>query len=138
MIGNTPLINRLKVTDMPLILNEPQPSVPDIGALYLYRGRRYRVTGWACIQEPQSLVEEDIEDMELADLLRMPCGGAGKEPQYRWCTRREATHVTGAGICGCRAPIDQIEVIGMVPWSADSIAQEREKAERRGALGLAL
>lgn len=108
---------------------------PDVGALFTYRGNQYRVNGWICPVEPKEPAGDDPVDLLITELLAEIRATEPQETKYRWCTRAEATHVTGSGVCGCRAPIGEIEVTGMVAWSAAEIAEARASAERRASLG---
>lgn len=108
---------------------------PDVGALFTYRGNKYRVNGWICPIEPKELADDDPASRLIEELLAEIRGSEPQETKFRWCTRAEATHVTGSGVCGCRAPISEIEVTGMVAWHPAQIAESRASAERRASLG---
>ncbi len=47
-----------------------------------------------------------------------------------WCAKREATHVTGAGVAGCIEKISDIEITGRVSWDEETIQREVQQHER--------
>ncbi|MHA2062922.1 MAG: hypothetical protein ACXABY_00930 [Candidatus Thorarchaeota archaeon] len=99
--------------------------VPDVGAKFTYKGRKYRVTGWCRVRKPKQLPL----DVDWLDQVLEP---DPNETTYEWCLRKEATHVTGAGIAGVRAPVKDIKVTGMVNWPEEHLKSERRHANTLG------
>lgn len=101
---------------------------------------RYRVTGW------MRLLPWEANEFEKALTGALP---GEHDPFWAdfysdrqilgqrlvWCRREEATHVTGAGVSGCIAPLSKIIVTGRVPWSKEHIDQERDWALSLAARG---
>ena len=80
--------------------------------------------------------------MRLAELDRMKTGNplldicmeaACKEDGKLvvWCSREEATHVSGYGLAGCIAPLEKIKVTGSLAgwWSKELIEDHRKAAQ---------
>lgn len=106
---------------------------PSVGAIFAFRGRRYRVSGWArtCARPtPDASDPESWLDVLLYDIATEREGA-----RHRFCMRREATHVIGTGVAGCVAAIREIQVIGMVDWSVGQLRGAHQAAEQRGRAG---
>ena len=93
------------------VLEMPSQLAPDVGECFEYDphgeiamgfDRSYRVAGWVRLE------------------------GSAKFH----CTREEATHVIGKGVCGVVARVSKIRMVGRVSWS-----EELLEAERRRVLG---
>ena len=46
-----------------------------------------------------------------------------------WCSREEATHVSGSGVSGVIARIEDITVVGTVNWNEEAIDKLRASAD---------
>lgn len=127
-------------------------GVPPVGALFDWDGGRWRVTGW--LRELPEPTFDDVDEPWIREFLleiraetvaretapRMSWNEvAGRwtfwaqlEPNKRWewVARESATHVSGAGTCGCIAPVAEITVTGMVDWPDELL----EDAERRARM----
>jgi hypothetical protein len=42
------------------------------------------------------------------------------------CTREEAQYVSGTGVSGCIARIEDVEIVGLVKWKKHDILKERK------------
>lgn len=82
-------------------------TIPAIGRIFEYNGRRYRCSGWMSIQ---TIFRRD---------------------RISWCTQEEAQAVTGSGVAGCIAPISEITLLEMVPWSDEMIQEAHDSAVNR-------
>lgn len=121
---------------------------PDVGALVEYgldgfnQGPgRYRVDGWLRVAPvPPPADPTDFHAM-LADILFYGCQElpvTSRSPEtgkarMQFCLRSEATHLSLSGVGGAIAPIAECKVTGMVPWSAEHLAEARASANRHGA-----
>lgn len=45
-----------------------------------------------------------------------------------FCLREHAEYVEGVGVCGVTVPVEDVVVTGRVPWSADTIEDDRRYA----------
>lgn len=120
-------------------MNSPIQA-PDVGEIFEY-GRpnlysfshRYRVTGW---MRAKPWVANDYEKALTGALegehnpfwIDFYSEQVILGQRMVWCKREEATHVTGAGVSGCIAPLTKIKVIGRVRWSEEDIDRERRWA----------
>ncbi len=130
------------------ILQAPQEA-PEAGAVFEYgldsfgkSPARYRVTGWMRQRAPKM----DAVDFAASGALPTEYGGLGAlwasecvreileeegakrcEPM-EFCLREFATHVSGAGIAGCIAPLSRIKVTGMVAWDEGALRQAQAHA----------
>lgn len=92
----------------------------------------YRVTGWMKLVDPEVLKIEQRKLFKHDFLSDILIDSAQKEDGkiMMWCTREEATHVTGSGVCGCIVPIKDIICDGYVKWDKETIDNARESALR--------
>lgn len=90
----------------------------------------YRVTGWMKMVEPEVLKVEQAGMFKHDILNEILIDSAQKRDGklMMWCTREEATHVTGYGVCGCIVPIADIICDGYIAWSKEQIDEARVSA----------
>jgi hypothetical protein len=88
-------------------------TVPDIGDRFAYDGRTYRVSAWIK-PAPRRLWSRDL--------------GPDNCP-LMFCAREEAIYVNGSGVCGAIVRVADVEVIGRVGWSEETLQSERLSAE---------
>lgn len=103
---------------------------PAIGSLFEYNGRKYRVNSWLCVAKAPRVKEDLLENMlteVLYESARLIDG-----QRLRHCLQDEATHVSGSGVGGCIAPIDQITITGIVAWPQEHIDEAEQSAIRLG------
>jgi hypothetical protein len=110
--------------------------IPEVGALVDYGTNGYgdgpahwRVNSYMRVAPEPEVGTKDWIDEILFEAAQK-CGPEKKRMQ--WCLPNEATHVALSGICGTIARISEIKVTGMVPWSEQALADEREHARRLG------
>lgn len=126
--------------------------VPDVGEIFEYCGRdarreprRYRVKGWLRLRPWRADAFEmamsgalcgefgcpgdDVAARVIADLLQED---GPRPPVLEHCLRQFATHVIGCGVCGCRAPIDRIRVVGKADLPNEVLLGERDRAIKQG------
>lgn len=116
---------------------EAVPLRPVPGARFEYEGRNYRLNSFLCevSQEPagQDLLSQLLAEIEAEEEAELAPGV--RRVRLRWCLPEEATYVSGSGVAGCIAPIDEITVVGMVPWPAAELAELEASALRKGQAG---
>jgi len=110
--------------------------VPDIGDIIQRKvdeeremgfDRKWRVTGWLKAVPLEALLTGDF----LKDVLLETASRAEEIGMVMvWCTRQEATHVSGSGVAGCLLHISEVEVVGRVNWTEDQIESERHSHMR--------
>ncbi len=90
--------------------------------------------------KPKDIVDEIIHDIIALELINeklsreeqgLPCS---RRFRYQWCKRDEATHVNLRGVCGCIAPIDEVEIIGPC-WNEEKTDEEIKRYETFPLLG---
>ena len=96
---------------------------------------RYRVSGWMKLVDPEALKAEQAKLYRpgvgaLLNGILIDSASKKDGKLMMWCTREEATHVTGTGVGGCTVPIDEIECHGYVNWDQETIDKARESALR--------
>lgn len=98
---------------------------PDVGAVFEYKGAKYRCKGWLRPADPPKPgpAWNDFLDEILYDAAYQREG-----VRFRWCHRHEATHVAGSGVAGCLAEIARIRVTGQAQLPADVLESERARA----------
>lgn len=104
------------------------------GTLFRYKGQQYRLDGFLREmpqQEPalgflETLLAEIAAESQRPGRLRL---------RLRWCLPEQATYLSGSGVCGCVAPISEVEVVGVVSWSKQALTAHHLAAVRRGQLG---
>lgn len=100
---------------------------PAIGTVFKFidnrlHGGSFRVTGYLCeMPKPSGNWIDDL----LYDTQQKING-----KKLMFCRREDAEFVSGAGVCGCVAAIDKIEVIGRVSWSSEEIKESEDMALR--------
>lgn len=91
----------------------------------------YRVTGWMKMVDPEALKKEQsrlYKNSMLNDIL-IDSAQTRKGKLQMWCTREEATHVTGYGVCGCIVAVEDIECdYEYIAWSKEQIDEARVSA----------
>jgi hypothetical protein len=107
---------------------------PDIGSLFDYNGRQYVVIGWARKFVRPPYTGEDLAERLIEELLiEEESLGLFRFATMQCCLREEATHVLGRGVCGCLAPISEIQVTGMAQWIPEHLEYQQNRAAERGA-----
>ena len=126
----------------PASLTVPKFPAPDIGTTFDYQGSSYRVDCWLKAMLDQSditmamISKKAMEVGELSpDLIDMILASTQRKLGPRnekliGCTREEAEYVSGVGVGGCLAPIEEIKITGRVKWPAHIIDECREQALR--------
>jgi hypothetical protein len=111
---------------------------PDIGALFTWKGERYRVTAYKKPIPPERVPPDEKELCEMSLSTSGFMSGfltrvmyEARDGDYLWCSRQEATHVSGYGLLGCIAPIEEITVTGNVSdcWSEEAMKSSQRHAE---------
>lgn len=121
-----------------MALDADLTEIPEVGALFMYRGRRYLLTSYLCERErptfdPSSLVDQVL--LELEEEEDRAIGAGNRRIKLRYCLPREAMFVTGSGVGGCIAPLREIEVVGMVDWDEELLSQRRASVLKDGQEG---
>lgn len=98
---------------------------PAFGAIFVHEGRRYRVKGFMKPATPP-------QDPDSLEAILFETAREFTEDQVRLerCPRNEAVYVSGAGVAGCIVKITDIEVVGMVPWDPEFLAQQEQSSRR--------
>lgn len=92
-------------------------QTPNITDCFTWNGSRYRATAYL------KTVTVELSPM-MARILKRT-----HSTQEVFCVREEATHVCGAGVAGCCAPVGEItDVRPMEGWSQGAIDEERATA----------
>jgi len=105
---------------------------PEVGALFNYQGRGYRLTAYLkrmAPPEPPAGERDPLRDL-LTQILydtQQKCGPDNERLVF--CDRLEAEYACGAGVAGCIARLTDIEVTGMVDWDEPLMQQAREHAQ---------
>ena len=107
------------------------------GARFLYKGHSYRLNTYMCEVAKTipdcPIIAGLVAQWEAEDEAEVPAGM--RRIKLRHCLPAEATYVSGSGICGCVAPISEIEVVGLVRWSTVDLIEHQERALQRGREG---
>ena len=112
---------------------------PDVGALVEYGldsfGRepgKYRVESWLCRADAPHKPAK-----ELLGLLKTGEATSYRAQGWRWCLRKDATHLYLYGVAGTVAPIEKVKVTGHVSesWSTKLVEEHRQTAIRLGQWG---
>lgn len=87
-------------------------QAPDLGDVFKYKDRTYRVDGW------------------LKPSPDRPFGRkAGPDDcPLEFCSRKDAVYVTGYAVCGVIAHVGDVEVVGRVAWPDDIFERMQEQA----------
>jgi hypothetical protein len=102
-------------------------AAPDAAWRFRYRGQTYRVTGWLKpLPSPEPATDFDGVLDELLYETQQRVGP--RKERLVFCAQDEAVYVSGAGIAGCCAPLDDIEVLGPCNWSVERIDEAAEAA----------
>lgn len=116
---------------------EPDSLALEAGARFTHQGRTFRLNSFLC--EATDSPPDDpflaklYAEWDAEDDAQVPSGM--RRIKLRHCLPAEATYVSGSGICGCIVKISDIQVIGMVEWSAAELGELRAKAQARGEKG---
>ena len=100
--------------------------VPDVGTLFEYKSGKYRLTSW--LKERTSPISGDWLESVIYD-AQQRVGPDHKKLVF--CRREEATYVSGVGVTGCIAPIEEIRVTGNIldhGWTREMVDDERRCA----------
>jgi hypothetical protein len=105
------------------------------GACFTYQGSKYRLNTFMCEEEVSPLPEcqimaELLAEWRAEDAASVPEGM--RRFRLRHCLPFEATFVSGSGVCGCIAPIADIEINGLVRWTEEELTEHHEKALKKG------
>lgn len=104
------------------------------GARFAYQGSNYRLNSFLCEVSAEPQVDPWLSDLfaewEAEEAAKVPIGM--RRIKLRYCLPEEAEFVTGSGVCGCIAPIDEVELDGMVEWSESELAEHHERALAKG------
>lgn len=90
----------------------------------------YRVTGWMKMVDPEALKAKQAKLYKNPILNDILIDAAHKREGklMMWCTREEATWVTGYGVCGVTHRIENIICDGYIAWSKEQIDEARKDA----------
>jgi hypothetical protein len=104
------------------------------GACFTYQGGTYRLNTFMCEETSSApecpMLAELFAEWEAEDAANVPEGM--HRIKLRHCLPSEATYVSGSGVGGCVAAIDDIEFVGLVRWSPEELAEHHERALRKG------
>lgn len=107
------------------------------GACFVHEGRKYRLNSFLCevVDSPieHEMLAELFAEWDAEDAASLPAGM--RRIKLRHCLPHEATFVSGSGVGGCVVGVDEIELLGMVKWSEQQLAEHHEQALSRGAEG---
>ena len=117
-------------------MNTPSSPRPGLvaGAQFVYQGNSYRLNTFLC-EVPENSVEHDFLDFlfdewEPDEAAKVPAGM--RRFKLQTCLPHEATFVSGSGVAGCVAAIDEIKLVGQVGWSEQQLAAHHENSLREG------
>lgn len=116
------------------MLSPAHHTILQAGALFLYKGRQYRLDGFLC-EMPERQRGAGVVESLLAQIEAELQISGQRRIRLRWCLPEHASYVSGSGVCGCVAPISEIEFAGIVAWSEQDLAAHHEAAVRRGRKG---
>ena len=118
-------------------LNNPIPEIGDTFKIVnpdsvLGSEHSWRCTGYMKLVTPETMKYDEDKHGLGAMLNNLLIDSAQKKDGkiMMWCAKEEATHVTGAGVCGCMEKLSDIEVTGRVPWDDEMIQSEIDQHER--------
>lgn len=107
------------------------------GVRFTYQGSNYRLNCFLREVSAEPQVDPWLADLlaewDAEDAASVPAGM--RRIKLRYCLPEEAEFVSGSGVCGCLAPIDEIELDGMVEWSEKDLAEHHERALAKGRKG---
>lgn len=107
------------------------------GTLFEAGGRTYRLNSFFCEASdtvPDSAVLAELfAEWDEQDKAELPEGM--RRIKLNYCLPEQATYVSGSGVAGCVEAISEIEVVGMVAWSAKVLSDHHEAALRKGRQG---
>lgn len=116
------------------MLSTPHHTILRAGSLFLYKGRQYRLDGFLC-EMPERQRGVGVVESLLAQIEAELQITGQRRIRLRWCLPEQASYVSGSGVCGCIAPISEIEFAGIVAWSDQDLAAHHEAAMRLGRKG---
>lgn len=109
------LLDLLEIEREHIVLEAPKQLAPDVGECFEYDPHGEIAMGW--------------------DRTYRVKGWMRREGKRRiFCTREEATHVVGAGVCGVIARVDGLKMIGRVDWTEELLTAERERANSKAGI----
>lgn len=132
----------VKDIDIELDLGEPGIGLPRIGETFTRRGennngyawdRSYRVTGFYKTYTSTRKSGNDILDEIVDEIIKEEEDKMTPEQRERKnkrmkvisCAREEAEFVSGSGVGGCIARIEDVIITGLVNWEPRTIARHR-------------
>lgn len=113
-------------------------TAPDVGDIVLYHGDRYRVESWLKEISPDAealtaILYPSSPEVDIHDVLRGVLYESQQEIRGKklgWCRREEAEFVSIRGVGGGLAGINEVEVVGRVPWPEWQIEELRQRANQ--------
>ena len=127
-VGGRRLVEEQPLED----LGTPGEGKPRIGEIFVYKNdptRRYRVEGFykEFVRKPRkdAILDEIFQDIEARKSPEQKAREA-KLMKVVGCSRDEATFVSGAGVAGTVARLEDIEIIGLVEWKPRTIQRYRQ------------
>jgi len=127
-VGGRRLVEEQPLED----LGTPGEGKPRIGEIFVYKNdptRRYRVEGFCkeFVRKPRkdAILDEIFQDIESRKSPEQKAREA-KLMKVIGCSRDEATFVSGAGVAGTVARLEDIEIIGLVEWKPRTIQRYRQ------------
>lgn len=114
----------------------PRPALV-AGARFTHLGRQYRLNSFLCEMQERP-VEHELPaglfaEWDAEEAASLPAGM--RRIKLRYCLPEEASFVTGSGVGGCVAAIEEIEIGEMVDWSQQQLTEHHEQALRKGREG---
>ncbi|WP_189553055.1 hypothetical protein [Mesorhizobium sp. M8A.F.Ca.ET.021.01.1.1] len=114
-----------------VMLREDHPHA--IERAKYYRPDRWRVTGYMKKHTPEPPKGDSFMDRLIRSILeeasREIDAGKGRT-RLKWCDATQAEYITGSGIAGCIYPIEDVIVVGRVPWSESYLAYSEVSSRR--------
>ena len=104
---------------------------PELGVQFRYHRSIFVAKGWWKPAPPKQIpagADEILRELWEEDIAEEAEDGITRMMR---CRREEATHVSGSGVCGCIAPIDEIEVLDDAPAVPADRAIEINEAHAR-------
>ena len=102
------------------------PEVADVVEVLTgtFKGQTFRVTGFTKAS-PASEIAKKYKVVHIDD----------EGCIHTFCKREEATHICGAGICGCLENIDNVKFLRIVDWDSKLIEEEKRNWETSFLIG---
>jgi len=107
-------------------LTDQQKHALKAGALFHYRGSCFRLNSFLCEAEDKQcddpLLAKLFSEIEAEEAAKLPAGM--RRVKLRYCLPEEAEFVTGSGVCGCIARLNEME---LAEHHERALAQGREQ-----------